>query len=155
MPSPFESIANAELIFHIPSTEMESDPYGNPVPKTEILKVIALLKFSGNVGNRNSEESINRSKESDSSGITGAGQISGNWSGYLVDPTLLPATVKPGMVADAEIVTGLQKSASGDVEPYVEKGEFLLLASPQNPYLIASAIEDVSPISGTFTRTVQ
>ena len=153
MPSPFASIANATLNFYIPSDEMENDSYGNPIPKTEILTVIALLKFSGNVGNRNSEEAISRSKENDSSGITGGSQISGNWSGYLVDPTLLPATVKPGMMADAEIITGLQKTISG-VEPYIEKGEFMLLASPQNPYLIASAIEDVSPISGTFTRTV-
>lgn len=149
MPSPFESLANATLSFKIQSDEMETNSYGNLVPKTTVLTVIALLEFKA------SRESINRSREGGSSEITGVGQVSGTWSGYLVNPTLLPKTVKPGMVADAEIVTGLQRAESGGVEPVTETGEFLLQASPQSPYLIASEIEDVTPITGIFTRTVQ
>jgi len=129
---------------------MDVSPYGNPIPKTTVLTVIALLEFKGG-----GSEGIGRSGESGSSKITGVGQVSGNWSGFLVNPTLLPNTIKPGMVAEAEIVTGLQRGEDGGIEPVTEKGEFILQASPQSPYLIASGIEDVTPITGTFTRTVQ
>lgn len=151
MPSPFESSANATLIFEIPSAEMGTDRNGNPEPKKETVTIIALLEYKKS--SSGGDESIVRSQEGGSSALAGGSQLSGKWAGYLVDPTLFPPTIKPGMIAKAEIVTGLQRAKDGSLEPVTEKGEFYLKASPQDPYLIASGIEDVTPISGTFTRT--
>ena len=145
MPSPFESFANAKLSFQVPSAEMEFDNYGNPVPKTTLVLVRAVLKLSQNTR-------FQRTQEGSPNAISGAAQLMETWKGYLVEPLLMPSVIKPGMLANAEIATGLQILNLGIPEPLIEKGEFQLLPTPQSPYLINAGIQEVTPISGTFTR---
>jgi len=145
MASPFESVANAKLSFRVPSAEMALDNYGNPTPKITSVVVIAVLKLS-------QDTRFQRTQEGSPNAISGAAQLMETWKGYLVEPLLMPSAIKPGMLADAEIATGLQNSSLGIPELLIEKGEFQLLPTPQSPYLIAAGIQEVTPISGTFTR---
>ena len=143
MASPFATVANAKLSFQVPSTEIVFDNYGNPTPKTVSIVVIAVLKMLTNTRFQRSHSS---------SAISGVAELVETWKGYLVQPLLLPSEIKPGMLAYAEIATGLHISSLGIPEPLIEKGEFRLLPTPQSPYLIASAIQEVTPISGNFVR---
>lgn len=121
---------------------MGIDSYGNPIPKNQKITIIALLRHS------------HRISDAGVIGNSGIKSHSDRWTGYLVRPLILPSAVKPGMEAEAEIVTGLQLSADGTSRPFVEKGVFRLSENPQNPFMIAAQIEELTEIIGVFTRRI-
>ena len=131
MSSPFESAQNATLFFEIPTAELESDRWGNPVPRSEPLVCKALLKRK--------KQPLKLSPLTEP--MPGADWREGEFEGYLIDPLELPASIPDGAKAKATI----RLSANLEVT-----GTFKLHFVVQNPFLIAAGITDLTPISGTF-----
>lgn len=128
MTSPFEFAANATLEFDIPSAtgELESDSFGNPVPKTEKLVCTALLTQKRYFDDK----------------LPGANFRQAEFTGYLVDPTVLPPQIREGTKARASIQINSNTRDSGIFEIY---------SVVQDPFLIAAGITDLSTIEGSFT----
>lgn len=126
--SPFATYANATLTLSVPTSELTSDAYGNPVPKYRQFQLTALLQPSSN-------PRITYQAGSDKNAQA--------MSGYLVEPQTLPDTVKLPVVAEAVITTGIDRQ---------EKGNFEIFPTVQDPFLIAQKVEIVTEIVGIFRR---
>ncbi|MBW4648913.1 MAG: hypothetical protein KME06_09445 [Kastovskya adunca ATA6-11-RM4] len=86
--SPFKDRVNATLTFQVPTAQMGSDSRGNPVPVTESLTVHCYFKPD------------NRPRELFFPGI---GEKEEPMIGYAVLPMQLPASIKDGAIAQAEV----------------------------------------------------
>lgn len=126
--SPFATYANATLTLSVPTSELTSDAYGNPVPKYQQFQLTALLQPSSN-------PKITYQAGSDKNAQA--------MSGYLVEPQTLPDTVKLPAVAAVSITTGIGRE---------EKGNFEILPTVQDPFLVAQGVEIVTRIEGVFRR---
>ena len=127
-PSPFANYSNAVLTLSVPTAELTSDAYGNPSPKYEQLQIKALLQPSGN------PRIIYQA---------GSDKNAQAMVGYLVEPQTLPDSVKLPAVAEATITTGIGRE---------EKGNFEILPTVQDPFLVAQGVSVVTKIEGVFRR---
>ena len=125
MTSPFAFAANATLTFNVPSNATTTDKYNNVIPVYEQVEVICLLKPSTTTPEVQ----------------PGIDENVTPMAGFLVDPLELPTNVKSLTKAIAKI-----KTANG----VFETGEFTLLKTIQNPFVMAANVDLVNRIRGTF-----
>jgi hypothetical protein len=125
MSSPFSFASNATLIFSVPTNSVTADEWGNITNETTTISITCLLKPS--------------TPKAES--MEGIDQNSTYLEGFLVEPLELPVLIKPLTKAIAVIVT-----ANG-VE---ETGEFTLLKTIQNPFVMSANVDLVNRIRGFF-----
>ena len=114
MTSPFSKFANSELTFNIPSTEYTVNSVGNRIFKKEELKITAILRTNTLAQLARFAEYLEHLP-----GIDSTAQL---LEGYLVEPEIIPESIKFAMQAKA-VINNI-------------KGNFLILPIIQNPYTI-------------------
>ena len=125
MSSPFSFASNAVLIFSVPSTTTTEDEWGNIIPDRTDISIICLLKPT--------------TPKAES--VEGIDQNSTYLEGFLVDPLELPTSIRPmtKAIATITVATGVTK-----------EGEFTLLETIQNPFVMSARVNLVNRIRGIF-----
>jgi hypothetical protein len=125
MSSPFAFASNAELTFKVPTATTTVDEWGNTIPVTTDIQIICLLK----------------PETPEAETIEGIDRNSTVMEGFLVDPLTLPEGIKPLTVAIAKIKVS---------EGIIRTGEFTLLDTIQNPFVMSAKVDLVNRIRGIF-----
>lgn len=126
MSSPFESVANADLIFQIQTSFFATDNWGNPVPSQQELSIKALLQPA-------KQPTIERWGGADGSIAL--------FEGFLVNPLELPIEIRPPCTGQGTIIVATNRKEKGDIE---------LLPIVQNPYVVAAGVKEVTRIVVSF-----
>jgi hypothetical protein len=126
MSSPFESVANADLVFQIQTNSLTTDGWGNPVPSQQDFTIQALLQPA-------KQPTIERWGGADASIAL--------FEGFLVNPLELPIEIRPPCTGQGTIVVATNRK---------EKGDIKLLPIFQNPYVVAAGVKEVTRIVVSF-----
>lgn len=129
MSSPFKSFENAVLIFQVPTGNVTTNSVGNRVVETGPVELKAMLKPVKDAA--------------EVQFYVGDDETSELMSGYLTEPTVLPASVHPPIEGTCEVKTAIGVTRTG---------HFKLLPHTNNPYLVSLNIAFLSKIIGIFRR---
>lgn len=127
--SPFATFANATLTFNLPTGVVTTNLVGNRVVQTSPLAFTAMLSPVRDTGEINY--------------YIGDDDVSELMKGYLIEPTIFPATLTAPIEGSAQVET---------VIGTFKTGTFKLLPRSQSPYLTGLKIEFLTSIFGVFKR---
>jgi len=125
MSSPFAFASNAVLTFSVPTDTTTEDEWENVVCDRTDVSIICILKPT--------------TPKAES--VEGVDQNSTYVEGFLVDPLELPISIKPLTKAIALITTATGVTTTG---------EFTLLETIQNPFVMSAKVDLVNRIRGIF-----
>lgn len=131
MSSPFLSVANAKLTFKVSSGALQKDAWGNVVPVTETITLIALLQEAKKSG-------VTLPDRYRKEGLDINAKI---LEGFLVEPLELPLSIRPPCTGYAEIRLATNR---------VELGKFEMVPVSQNPFVVSAGVKDVTKILVVF-----
>ena len=129
MSSPFAAFANATITFKVPTGIVSVNSVGNRVIETSLIVVKAMLKPVRDMAELNYYIGDDDSAEL--------------MSGYLTEPTSLPASLKPPTEGAIVITTALGRS---------ESGTFKLMPRSQSPILAGVGIDYLNKVIGILRR---
>ena len=129
MSSPFVAFANATITFKVPTGIVSVNSVGNRVIETSLIVVKAMLKPVRDMAELNYYIGDDDSAEL--------------MSGYLTEPTSLPASLKPPTEGAIVITTALGRS---------ESGTFKLMPRSQSPILAGVGIDYLNKVVGILRR---
>lgn len=131
MSSPFLSVANAKLTFKVSGDSLGADAWGNVVPVTETITLVALLQEAKKTG-------VSLPERYRKEGLDINAKI---LEGFLVDPLELPLVIRPPCTGYAEIRLATNR---------VELGKFEMVPVSQNPFVVSAGVKDVTKILIVF-----
>ncbi|MBN3875199.1 hypothetical protein [Nostoc sp. JL23] len=136
MTSPFAGFENTTLIFQVADGTYTTNAVGNRSANYQPLTIIAVLKPTTDYS------TVNR-YANEIQQFAGADGRAVLLEGYLVEPQVYPLGIEFLMEANIEINVAIDKP---------ETGRFKLLPIVQSPYVVAMAIDAITPIRGVFRR---
>ncbi|MHC5824492.1 MAG: hypothetical protein ACYT04_53800 [Nostoc sp.] len=136
MTSPFSGFENTTLTFQIADGTYTINAIGNRSANYQPLIIIAVLKPTTDYS------TVSRYAD-EIQQFAGADGHAVLLEGYLVEPQVYPKGVEFLMEADIQITVAIGKP---------ETGRFKLLPMVQSPYVVAMAIDLITPIRGVFRR---
>lgn len=131
MSSPFLSVANAKLTFQVSGGSLQEDAWGNVVPITETITLVALLQETKKSG-------VTLPDRYRKEGLDINAKI---LEGFLVDPLELPLSIRPPCIGHAEVRLATNRVETGKVE---------LIPVSQNPFVVSAGVKDVTKIIVIF-----
>ncbi|QLE42218.1 hypothetical protein FD723_18535 [Nostoc sp. C052] len=136
MTSPFSGFENTTLTFQVADGTYTTNAAGNRSLNYQSIVIKAVLKPTADTS------TVNR-YANEIQQFAGADGHATLLEGYLVEPQVYPQGVEFLMEADIEINVAINKP---------ETGRFKLLPVVQSPYVVAMAIDAITPIRGVFRR---